>query len=287
MSTVADKPYQVITDRILSLLEQGTVPWQKPWNAEQGQPRNLFTQRKYNGVNLWLLGSMGYASPFWCTFNQAKAAGGMVKRGEHGVPVVFWKIYDKENEEGEKEKRFALKYFTVFNSAQIDGVAVPSVEPVPYEHTPIERCEKLVGGYPLPPQITHGGTRAFYRPSSDAVHMPMPETFVGPERYYSTLFHELTHSTGHSSRLNRKTLKDAVAFGDRSYAQEELMADMGAAYLCGVCGIENATIDNSASYIQGWRQALKHDPKCVVTAAGQAQKAADYIQNLQVVPQED
>jgi antirestriction protein ArdC len=123
-----EKPYQVMTDRILSLLEQGTVPWQKPWNAEHGQPCNLFTQRTYSGLNVLLLSSMGYASPFWCTFNQAKAAGGRVRKGEHGTPVVFWRVYDgKANEEGTREKRFALQYFTVFNAEQLDGVALPPI----------------------------------------------------------------------------------------------------------------------------------------------------------------
>src|SRR6266446_9179399 len=251
-----DTPYQVMTDRILSLLEQGTVPWQQPWHAEQGQPRNLFSQRPYHGVNLWLLGSMGYALPFWCTFNQAKAAGGRVKRGEHGVPVVFWKVYRKANEAGQEETRFVLQYFTVFNAAQLDGVALPAITPVVHAHTPIERCETLVEHMPQRPIIRHAGGRAYYQPLADVVTMPPPHTFTSPERYYSTLFHELAHSTGHPSRLSRKTLTDLCPFGSTNYSKEELVAEMTATYLCGVCGIANATIDHSAAYITGWLQAL-------------------------------
>src|SRR6266704_1955880 len=140
-----DKPYQVITDRILALLEQGTVPWQQPWDPTTGVPRNLFSQRKYRGVNVWLLTAMGYASPFWATFNQVKTAGGSVRKGERGVPVVFWKVYIKEDQEtGDEEKRFVLRYFTVFNAAQLDGVAVPAIVVTPSSFTSIERCAQLV-----------------------------------------------------------------------------------------------------------------------------------------------
>jgi antirestriction protein ArdC len=281
MSSVSEKSYDVITNRILALLEQGTAPWQQPWSHDQGMPRNLLSQRPYHGINVWLLGSMAYTSPFWCTFNQAKAAGGSVRKGECGSPVVFWKVYEgAENEEGETQKRFVLRYFTVFNAAQIDGIALPPVAPVTHRHSPIERCEKLVDNYPLPPSIQHGGAQAYYRPSVDVVQMPLPETFHSPEAYYSTLFHELTHSTGHKARLDRTTLKDMVRFGDTSYAKEELIAEMGATYLCGMCGISNRTINNSTAYLAGWLKALRNDSKMLVSAAAQAQKAADYIQNV-------
>jgi antirestriction protein ArdC len=283
-----DKAYQVITDRIIGLLEQGTAPWNRPWDASQGMPRNLVSKREYNGINVWLLNSLSYTSPFYLTFNQAKALGGQVRKGEKGCPVVFWKVYTKEDQEtGEEEKRFTLKYYTVFNASQVDGIKVPAIEKVERVHTPIEACAKLVGGYPLPPTITHGGSQAFYRPSDDAVHMPVPESFAVRERYYSTLFHELVHSSGHSSRLNRSTLKDMVRFGDTSYAKEELVAEMGATFLCSVVGIENVTIHQSASYIKGWLSALRNDPKMLIQAASQAQKAAEYIQNHKAVVTEE
>jgi antirestriction protein ArdC len=267
---------------MLTLLEQGTVPWQQPWDHTTGLPRNLFSQRPYRGINVWLLTAMGYASPFWATFNQVKTAGGSVRKGERGVPVVFWKVYTKEDPEtGDEEKRFVLRHFTVFNAAQLDGVAVPAIAVPSHRFTPIERCAQLVGAMPHRPPIMHGHQRACYKPATDTLHMPTPSCFHSPEAYFATLFHELTHAVGHSSRLNRTTLTDLCLFGDPTYAKEELVAEMGAAYLCGVCGIANVTLANSAAYLQSWMQVLRDDPKMLVQAAGQAQKAADYLQNLQ------
>jgi antirestriction protein ArdC len=225
---------------------------------------------------------MGYASPFWGTFNQVKTAGGTVRKGERGVPVVFWKVYDKEDSEtGDAEQRFVLRYFTVFNAAQLDGVAVPEIAVTPHRFTPIERCAQLVDRMPNRPAIIEGHQRAFYTPATDTLHMPTPSCFQSPETYYATLFHELTHSVGHPSRLHRHTLTDLCLFGSPTYAKEELVAEMGAAYLCGVCGIANVTLDNSTAYIQSWMQVLRNDPTMLVYAAAQAQKAADYIQHLQ------
>jgi len=277
-----DTPYQVITDRILALLEQGTVPWRQPWDSTTGLPRNLFSQRPYRGINVWLLTAMGYASPFWATFHQVKEAGGSIRKGEHGVPVVFWKVYDHEDPDtGDQEKRFVLRQYTVFNTTQFDGVAVPEIPVTPHRFTPIERCAQLVDAMPHRPTILEGHQRAFYKPATDTLHMPSPACFHCPEAYYTILFHELTHAVGHPSRLNRKTLTDLCLFGSPTYAKEELVAEMGAAYLGGVCGIANATIANSAAYLQSWIQVLRHDATLLVQAAAQAQRAADYIQNLQ------
>src|SRR5262249_32022 len=202
-----DTPYQVITDRILALLEQGTVPWQQPWDSITGLPRNLFSQRPYNGINVWLLTAMRAPSPFWATFNQVNTAGGTVRKGERGVPVVFWKIYDTEDPDtGDHDKRFVLRYYTVFNTAQLDGVTVPAIPVTPSRFPPIEQCATLVGAMPHRPEIFHGHQQAFYRPAADTLHMPAPMMFHSPEAYYATLFHELTHSTGHPSRLHRTTL---------------------------------------------------------------------------------
>jgi antirestriction protein ArdC len=274
-------PYEVITDRILALLEQGTVPWRRPWDSVTGMPRNLFSERSYRGINVWLLTAMGYASPFWATFHQVKAAGGRVRKGEHGVPVVFWKIYDHEDAEtGEAAKRFVLRQYTVFNAAQLNGVAIPAITVIPHRFTPIERCAHLVDAMPHCPAILHGHQRAFYTPATDTLHLPSPACFQSPEAYYATVFHELVHAVGHRSRLNRPTLTDLCLFGDPTYAKEELVAEMGGAYLCGVCGIANATLDNSAAYLQSWMAVLRHDATLLVHAAAQAQRAADYIQNL-------
>jgi antirestriction protein ArdC len=279
--TPIETPYQVITDRILALLEQGTVPWQQPWDSTLGLPRNLFSQRPYRGINIWLLTAMGFASPFWATFHQVKAAGGSVRKGEHGVPVVFWKVYDhKDTDTGTPEKRFVLRQYTVFNAVQLDGVAVPEITILAHRFTPIERCAYLVDAMPQRPAILHGHQRACYTPATDTLYLPSPTCFQSPEAYYATVFHELVHAVGHRSRLNRPTLMDLCLFGDPTYAKEELVAEMGAAYLCGVCGIANATIDTSAAYLQSWMAVLRHDPTMLVQAAAQAQKAADYIQNI-------
>jgi len=283
MSTAQiETPYQVITDRILALLAQGTVPWQQPWDSVTGLPRNLFSQRAYRGINVWLLTTMGYASPFWATFHQVKAAGGSVRKGEHGVPVVFWKVYDHEDSEtGAAEKRFVLRHYTVFNAAQLDGVAIPEMTVLAHRFTPIDRCAHLVDAMPQRPTILHGHQRACYTPATDTLHLPSPGCFQSPEAYYVTVFHELVHATGHPSRLNRATLTDLCLFGDPTYAKEELVAEMGASYLCGVCGIANVTLANSAAYLQSWVAALHHDATLLVQAAAQAQKAADYLQNIQ------
>lgn len=275
-------PYQIITDRITALLEAGVCPWVKPWNAEAGMPRNLFSQREYRGINIWMLGAQSYSSPFWATYRQVEQAGGQVRKGEKSTPIVFWKVGVGEDEETGKTRRtFLLRHYWVFNAAQVDGIAVPVLpEDVTYEHTPLEQCEKVVTNYPLRPTILHGDSRAYYRPSTDSIHMPDMQLFSQAERYYSTLFHEMTHSTGHKDRLNRATLVDAVRFGDRSYAKEELVAEMGAAYLCGVTGIVNETVDNSAAYLAGWLKTLRNDPKMLVQAAGAAQKAVDHILNI-------
>jgi antirestriction protein ArdC len=279
-------PYQVITDRILALLEQGTVPWQQPWDSALGLPRNLFSQRAYRGINVWLLTAMGFPSPFWATFQQVKAAGGRVRKGEHGVPVVFWKAYDgpADPETGAADKRFVLRQYTVFNAEQVVGVAAPEITVLAHRFTPIERCAYLVDAMPQRPTILHGHPRACYTPATDTLHLLHPTCFHSPEAYYATVFHELVHSVGHRTRLNRPTLTDPCRFGDPSYAKEELVAEMGAAYLCGVCGIANATIENSAAYLQSWLRVLRHDATLLVQAAAQAQRAADYIQNLHPAP---
>jgi antirestriction protein ArdC len=271
-----------MTDRILALLAQGTIPWQQPWDSALGLPRNLFSQHAYRGINVWLLTAMGLPSPFWATFRQVTAAGGRVRKGEHGVPVVFWKAYDgpADPETGTAEKRFVLRQYTVFNAAQLDGVAVPEITVLAHRFTPIERCAHLVDAMPQRPTILHGHPRACYTPATDTLHLPHPTCFHSPEAYYVTVWHELVHSTGHRARLNRPTLTAPCRFGDPTYAKEELVAEMGAAYLGGVCGIAHATLENNAAYLQSWMQVLRHDATLLVHAAAQAQRAADSIQNL-------
>lgn len=275
--------YQVITDRVITLLEQGTIPWQKPWQSGDLMPRNLISQKEYRGVNVFLLHAMSYQSPFWLTFNQAKELGGNVKRGEKACPVVFWKWLDVD-ENGKAERIPFLRYYSVFNVTQCEGIPsdkIPSLGGTKREHCPISEAERVVAAMPKCPQIRTGQERAFYSPSGDFVGMPSAEQFRTGEDFYSVLFHELTHSTGHESRLNRKgitgTEGEWSSFGSTPYAKEELVAEMGAAFLCGHVGIVERTLNNSASYVSSWLQRLKDDRRLVVHAAAQAQKAADFI----------
>ena len=272
------KVYQVITDRIIGLLEKGTVPWRRPWGGPSSWPKNLVSGKRYRGVNVFLLSSAGYESPYWVTFRQAKERGGHVKKGEKGYPVIFWNWIEREDPETGRVQRIPfLKYYTAFNAVQTEGVEFPPVPKPRGDFEPIAACEGIVSGMPRSPTIEHRESRAFYRPSTDTVNMPRPSMFIGPEPYYATLYHELTHATGHSSRLNRLGATEAVAFGSADYSREELVAEMGAAFICWHCGIDSATIENSAAYVAGWLRRLRSDHRLVVTAAAQAQKAADYI----------
>jgi len=271
------KVYEIITNKIIEELEKGTVPWQRPWVG--GASMNLVSKKPYRGINVWLTAASGYSSPYWVTYKQATDLGGNVKKGEKGTMVVFFKVYTKEQEEGEDDKRFALRYYTVFNTDQCENLKTPEQEK-PLEFSPITQCEQVVNNMPKAPAITHSRAQAYYMPSADRVNMPNKEAFVGEPEYYSTLFHELVHSTGHKSRLDRHT-KDKCnhMFGSQDYSKEELVAEMGATYLAGTCKIENKTLKNSAAYIHGWLKRLRSDTKILIQAAAQAQKASDYILN--------
>lgn len=276
--------YSLVTSRIVSLLEHGTVPWQKPWNVDSA-PKNLITQKSYKGINVFLLNSLCFESPYFLTFKQAKDLGGFVRKGEKSAPVVYWnwlEVEDRENPQKLKKIPF-LRYYSVFNLSQCDGIPASKipVTDLEREFNPIEAGEQIVINMPNPPQIQEGGSRACYRPSLDRVDIPRRETFRSGEEYYSTLLHELTHATGHASRLNRKGVAGSAgewsAFGSTPYAKEELVAEMGAAFLCGAAGIVERTVENSAAYIQSWLQRLKDDKRLVVQAAAQAQRASDYV----------
>ncbi|WP_417459053.1 ArdC family protein [Kordiimonas sp.] len=282
--------YQIITDKILALLDRGVVPWRKPWKGggSNQQPISLTTGKAYRGINTVILWGtaieMGYEAPFWLTYNQAKTLGGNVKKGENGTPVTFWKIGEtKEIDEktGKPGTYAILRTYTVFNVAQcenLDESKLPEAAKVDVEltdHDAIESCEAIVSDWAGKPEVVTEGGRAFYRRSTDVVTMPEIGRFDAAEEYYSALFHELIHSTGHVTRLDR--LEDGSSFGSASYSKEELVAEMGAAFLCGHAGIESATIENSASYIDGWRKVLKADNKAVIQAASAAQKAVDMV----------
>ncbi len=268
--------YDRINERIIALLEQGTIPWHKPWKAKTGLPRNFITKRPYRGVNIFLLIAMSYESPFWLTFHQATELGGSVSKGEKACPVVFWKPLEVEdNETGKEHKIPLLRVYHVFNISQCEGLKTPpAAEDISIAVT---KPAEIVARMPQPPVIKHGMTRAFYAPSADEVGMPVPDRFDNETSYYATIFHELVHSTGHKSRLHRATLVENTGFGSDPYAREELIAELGSAFLCGYAEIVDRTIDNSAAYINNWLVKLRSDRTLMVQAAAQAQKAADYI----------
>jgi antirestriction protein ArdC len=272
--------YEIITGQILAELERGEVPWRKPWRTLP--PANLISKKPYRGINVFLLALQGYGSQFWLTFNQAKQLGGNVRKGEHGTKIVFWKFYEKETPDGEVEARkFAfLRYFSVFNLEQTEGLKALLELPPAF---PIESAESLVSGMPNPPAFEQD-SRASYIPSLDVVTMPSRTAFASQEEYYSTLFHELAHATGNEKRLGRDGFDAPQQFGSESYSREELIAEMTSAMLCGVAGIEQSTLGNSAAYLKAWIARLRADSKLVISAASAAQKAADCIRGAVSAP---
>jgi antirestriction protein ArdC len=272
--------YEIVTEQVIRQLEQGVAPWRKPWRTEL--PVNLISGKPYRGLNVFLLGSQGYGSRYWLTFNQTAKLGGNIRKGERASLVTFWHIGEERiarQTDGTKRKSkpFLLRFYRVFNVEQTEGIAgklgLTGASP---RVADLEQCEAIVSGMPNTPKREQS-TRAWYRPSTDTVGMPSKSLFSSSEEYYSTLFHELTHSTGHASRVGREGIEQLNTFGSDSYSREELIAEMGSAMLCGVTGIAPRTIENSAAYLQSWIDRLRRDSKLLVSAASQAQKAADYI----------
>ena len=288
--------YQQVTDRIVSQLEQGTVPWKSPYFSKVGFPRNFSTSRPYQGINVFLLGSLRYTSPYFLTFIQAKELGGHVRKGERGSLVVKYGTYTKQENEAQTqgdesaETRRFLKAYTVFHASQIEGIEFPQPENLPELSITAKtaRAREIIASMPNAPSIREGNAVPCYRPKTDSVHMPEHGFFDSEEAYYSTLFHELAHSTGHASRLARPSLLEnkgieAEGTARKTYAEEELVAEMGASFLNAHAGIMEDEISNSAAYLQSWIDALKgKDAKgWIIRAASQAQKAANYILNNQ------
>lgn len=290
MSTTKQTAYERITARIIELLEQGVCPWRKPWSSQTLRPCNFIGNRPYSGINRFLLEAMGFDSPYFLTFNQVKMKGGSIIKGSKGVAVVYWGAFEAEGKgkpafkpetpesatEDSTRKIPFLKFYTVFNASQVEGIEFPELatEELP-EFQPIAAAEKIVADWIDGPEILHGYNSACYVPAIDTVKLPIKPRFKSPEEYYSTLFHELGHATGSERRLKRNIGKASFASSD--YSREELVAEMTAAFLCAECGIDNSVIENSVAYLQGWMKVLKADSKMVVIAASQAQKAANLI----------
>jgi antirestriction protein ArdC len=273
----AHQLYDTITAKIIEKLEQGVCPWRKDWNPCTDIPRN-WDGRPYSGINWLLLTMAAYEQPVFVTFKKAQALGGQVRKGEKGHIVTFWNFFkNKDKVTGDEKTVPFLKHYYVFNVTQCDGlpeIATPELSPI----APIDVCEAIVAGMPHAPEIDHAGQgRCFYRPDTDTVSMAKKDSFNTPEGYYSTLFHELAHSTGHKSRLNRRTLTSKASFGSNDYGREELVAELSAANLCATAGISATIIDNQAAYLASWIKTLQEDNKAIVWATGQASKAANFI----------
>lgn len=280
--------YDLVTNQIISLMEKGEIPWRKPWKSNgkhnNGGAINWNTGRSYRGINQLLLGWSGE----WATFKQITDAGGKVKKGEKSQVVFFYTTWEKENSEGESENIPVAKLYNVFEiNTQCTGLESRRNELEEEEReeelSVIEQAELIVKNFMNCPDLVHKSGEAFYHPMFDRVVVPPMNDYKMAEEYYSTLYHELVHSTAHTSRLNRKL---GVKFGDHAYSKEELIAEIGAAMLCGVAGIEQQTIENSAAYISHWLKVLKNDKTLIVTAASAAQKASDYILGVQAKVQD-
>jgi antirestriction protein ArdC len=260
------KVYDYVLEAIVNRLQDGDIPWKQPWHTSPAV--NYVTRKEYKGINRLLLSGGEYIS-----FKQATALKGKIKKGAKSYMVVFYSPYEKEVD-GKKEKSFVLRYYNVFNLSDVEGIDSKLAFK---EHNTIEEAEEVMNGYTDKPEIEFLGDSAFYSAATDYVRIPQLNKFENPELYYSVLFHELIHSTGHKNRLDRKTVSENDGFGGKKYSKEELIAEIGAAMLCGTVGIENVTIENNAAYIQNWINVLQADKRLIIHAAGAAQKAADYI----------
>ena len=282
-----NKINEMISARLIQLIEAtNTLPWKKPWTSISLMPKNLVTGKNYRGVNVFLLHMLGYASPYFLSMKQVNGMGGKVKKGEKSCPVVFWKYV--EPEEQDQRGYCFLRYYRVFNTEQCEGLPegkVPAIEIPKREHTPLEIAENLVSSMPNPPRINYARTLASYSPSLDTVSMPNPEMFTSGAEFYGALFHELAHSVGHESRVGRKAIMTPNGFGSHSYSQEELVAEMTSAFLCGYTGILLCTETNQAAYLRGWLERLMADPTMLIKAGSEAQKAFDWIMDAKAVEQ--
>lgn len=271
--------YEEITNRIINQLENGIIPWHKPWSGIASGAYNRVSKKPYSLLNQMLLKHDGE----YATYKQWSDLGGKVRKGEKSEIVVFWKILQvEENKDGKIEKKSIplLKYINVFHVSQVDGVEPKNIKPI--EHKPIEEAEKIKNDYANRENISIKELitdRAFYSPLKDYIQVPCKEQYKDIMEFYSTLFHEMIHSTGHRDRLGRLDCSIKLAsFGSEDYSKEELIAEIGAAFLMNHIGIESSkTFKNSAAYIQSWLEVLKNDNRFIVSASSKAEKAMKYI----------
>ena len=274
--------YENVTSRILNQLAAGQVPWRKTWRT--GLPKSLNTGKEYRGLNLLVLGGREYTSRYWATYRQAERLGGYVRKGEHSTLVIYWKwrtaaeLEKRRQETGKKNMAPCMPFVSaVFNLDQVEGIARPEDDVLNPGNRRLEIAEQMLEVMPDKPEIVHTVTSSpAYNPMLDRITLPHLSQFESADEYYATLFHELIHGCGHLRRLNRF----ATAEGDpvEKYSFEELVAEFGAAFLCGFAGIQNpGTNALQASYIEGWMRVFRQDSRILVRAASAAQRAADYI----------
>ena len=271
--------YEMVTDRIIEQLENGVIPWEKPWTGVRDGAYNRVSKKSYSILNQMLLKHKGE----YATFKQWQELGGHIRKGEHSEIVVFWKIQPIEEikEDGTKAIKQIplLRYYNVFHISQVDGV---EVKEKPIAHIePIEEAERIKEEYKAREHIEIKeiiSNKAFYSPSGDYIQVPCKEQYTNIEEFYSTLFHEIIHSTGHKTRLDRLETRSNAHFGSETYSKEELTAELGSASLLNMLGIETPkTFKNSSAYIQSWLRVLRNDCKFIVSASSKAEKAVNYI----------
>lgn len=286
--------FDKITNQIIDFLEHGVVPWRMTWRLKGCYPPTNFVNKKpYRGINVFLIHlellkrKVQYSSKYFLTKIQAESKGGKVKEGEEGFPLVVIKYYKKAPEESaDPIDNVLIRRFVVFNIEQCEGIKDP--DPIPTQSfNPIMAAKQIIADMPNPPVLLHGNYSPCYTPPNDTVELPRPELFESPQDYYDTAFHELIHSTGHESRLGRPSVMKTAHFGSDDYSKEELVAEIGAAFLCALSGIERATIKNNAAYIQSWLENLRNDKTLVIHASSQAQQGVDCINGSAHIVGED
>ena len=286
--------YEMVTNRIIEALEQGKIPWEKPWVGVDGEAqKNLISKKSYRGINTILLSIYAPDEEWFLTFKQAREKGGQVRAGAKGIPVVYWNFVlvdtdDKDSNGKTIQKRLGfLKYYTVFALKDVDGIERPVTAEKPVTSV-IQRCTSAEVLLSQAEVKYIKGDRAYYSPIDDYIGLPEVEQFKSQEHFYGTALHELVHWTGHESRLDRFKGNDALAaFGSESYSKEELVAEIGSAYLSAQLGLVTEDIErNNAAYIQSWLGALRNDKKLVVGAAARAQKAVRFIRGEEGVEDE-
>jgi len=288
--------YDEVTNSIINILESGEgLKWLKCWH--EGIAKNYTTKKHYRGINAlilkWNMAKYNYTKPFYMTFLQIQKAGSRVKKGEKATPILFYELKEvykkvcskcemlKCNCESRTEKEKVLhipllKTYCVFNVEQAEGLNIK--EEAKQTFNPIERAEAIIQGYEDKPRISHEYTKCFYSVVGDYVGIPKKELFNGEAEYYSALFHELSHSTGHEKRLKRLSLtKEMATFGSAEYSKEEVIAELSTAFLCAEAQIQNSTIKNNSAYIKSWIANLKEDNRFIFKVSSEAQKSADYI----------